>query len=193
MDVIQTKNLLTAKEVRYFNSREFWEETPFYYMPNPTPGTSDKYLNYSSLSHVLINRWQEYGDSPSVNSDSVVLYKELFDRFCSVNGITYHNILRMAVNLTMHTPSRYLAAPHVDHVIDHSLCILYLSTSKGDTLFFSQKYVEGEVFNEQGIDDLIYKSSPEMGKMIKVDGKHYHTGQTCEEGNYRLVLIVTYN
>jgi len=192
MELIQTKNLLTKEEEDHFKSKEFWNYFPFYYLVDPTP-TAEGYSNFGSLSHTLVNRWYEYGESsPTVNSDSYKFFKELFDRFCDINDIQYTRVLRMALNLTMNISAEFIAAPHVDHILPHNLCILYLNDSGGPTVFFKQKWEEGAIFDIEK-SEIIEESHPEMGKMIQADGGHYHTARPCEQDTYRLVMVLTYN
>lgn len=154
----------------------------FYYCPSSTSP------RFPQLSHVLLARGENTMRSPMYE----YFEKHVFD-FLKRKNIKHGKVMRACLNL-QYAHSFPHTDPHVDLFVDHYVVILYLSDCDGDTIVYEDVYDESKnsvllvenIPSEYPIKELI---SPEKGKIICFDGKHYHANYFPSIGKLRLVCV----
>jgi hypothetical protein len=133
---------------------------------------------------------------PLISPMSSLLLPILFV-FCEKANIEYHALLRIRVGLFTRsiTESKH-HNPHVDYAEPHLTAVYYVNDCDGDTFIF-----------EETIDDVSVEESgsyananrfrihraitPQRGKMICFDGRHYHASSYPTRASKR--IAVTFN
>ena len=72
---------------------------------------------------------------------------------------------------------------------------MYLNNTKGDTYIFDEPFKGGPtVFPVENIKELkvLKQIKPEQGKVIYYNGLYYHANSFCDEGKYRVLLVITF-
>ena len=192
--VLQTDNILTEQEL---NTLTDWKVLPLYLLddPNSKDETYSKNMPVS-FGHCVVERWKDVGKPFGINSTYYNTIVPILNRFCEAKGLEYRNIYRIAINVTLPSEDEYIADPHVDHMFEHHLALIYLNDSAGDTVLFEGDFLPDKhgAEKEQIIKHLSIKEriTPKEGKMVVVPkGLTYHTAYPCHQG-YRAVIVITF-
>ena len=150
----------------------------FYHVPNTT---TDK---FPQLSHVLLGRAIEL-KSPLYN----YFEKIVFD-FLDSKNIPHGKVTRACLNL-QYAHKLPCTDPHIDSHEDHYVVLIYLNDSTGDTIVYNEtsdisKPSVLPYGSQLKIKDHI---TPEKGKIVCFDGKHYHANCFPDVGELRLVCV----
>ena len=88
--------------------------------------------------------------------------------------------------------------PHIDHDFNHKILMMYLNNTSGDTIIYNKKFYPGgltilpiDETSKRPMKEL-KRVSPELGKVMCVDGKHFHAGSFPEPGDRRVVVVFTF-
>jgi hypothetical protein len=76
--------------------------------------------------------------------------------------------------------------PHIDFEYDHMVALYYLNDCDGDTYIFNETEKSSKYTIKQRI-------TPEKGKLICFDGKHYHASGCPKVFSQRLVLTMNFS
>jgi hypothetical protein len=133
---------------------------------------------------------------PLISPMSSLLLPILF-LFCEKANIEYHALLRIRVGLfTRSITEAKHHNPHVDYSEPHRTAVYYVNDCDGDTFVFE------ETIDDVGVEDSgsyananrfrIRRSiTPQRGKMICFDGRHYHASSYPTKASKR--IAVTFN
>lgn len=120
------------------------------------------------------------------------LFYPILLEFLDKNNMKLKSLFRMRLGLLMntaysmpHLPYSY-NNPHVDMNEEHMVGLYYLNDSDGDTVIFDQT-------EESSSYTVKKRVSPEQGKFICFDGKHYHASTCPKMFTKRLVLTVNFS
>jgi len=136
--------------------------------------------NYALFNHFLIAMRKDNGNSPGIfRSPYAESFLKIFEKFCKVNGIKYNQVLRSAINCTLHYNDK-MGPIHRDHSIPHCNFIMYLNEfTNGPTYIFDEDKKECKM------------TIPEKYKGVVFDGV-YHSHGFCAPHERRVVLVVTF-
>jgi len=180
----QSIDFFTDKETDIINREVLGNTFPWYLHPKPT---TDKFV---FMSHTLIKRHEE-----AINSDIYTFFHTIFQRFLKKHKIKCKKITRASLNLTFSDNRFIYSDPHVDYPTPHSVCMMYLNNTKGNTYIFDEKFKNGPEYfpieNTKGLK-VLKKIKPEQGKVIHFNGSYYHANSFCDEGKFRIVCVLTY-
>ena len=180
----ESKDFFTQEEINIINQDVLGNTFPWYIHPNPT---TDKYF---FMSHILIKR-----DDEKINSSVFSFFNIILERFLKEHNLKYKKITRACIKLTFSDKRFIYSDPHVDYSTPHSVCIMYLNNTKGDTYIFDEPFKGGPtVFPVENIKELkvLKQIKPEQGKVIYYNGLYYHANSFCDEGKYRVLLVITF-
>lgn len=148
-----------------------------YFLEQAYPEKSSGYV----WAHVLMRRNKE--DKPVIGDINSQLYEyayEMFKRFCDENNIEVHTVFRACINATGHESAKH-AYIHIDHSkFEHHNFIMYLNDVGGSTYLFDD--------NGKAIEEIV----PAKNKVAIFKGCNHAQG-FCKEGEYRFVLVITFN
>tara|TARA_B100000035_G_C20817297_1_gene472673 strand:+ start:114 stop:680 length:567 start_codon:yes stop_codon:yes gene_type:complete len=153
----------------------------FYHVPNTT---TDK---FPQLSHILLGRDNVNGELKSPMYD---YFERIVFDFLDSKNLPHGEVTRACLNL-QYAQKLPRTDPHIDSHEDHYVVLIYLSDSTGDTIV----YDETSDISKPGV--LPYGSqlkvkdyiTPEKGKIVCFDGKHYHANHFPDVGELRLVCV----
>jgi hypothetical protein len=199
--IIEDENLLSDKEKDIITNHLY--KIPFTFINR---STTEKFPFYA---HNMVsrppydlekeNKFSE-GYSIKIKSEYFSFYRMLLDRFCSVHGIKYRNIIRSCINSTYYFPDYNFLDPHIDFSQKHLVILLYMNDVKVDknynnTIVFDLEYSDGKPFcydlNEHPQDEFSIKKEviPKLGKFLCFDGKYYHANKFPFPGQNRFVCV----
>lgn len=185
LNFLETKNILTDKEVEHINFEILSNNFPWYY---EAVATTDK---FQFFSHTLLVR-----ESGEVNSTHFEFFENIFDRFVDIHKLKVKGITRAVLNLT-NSGSYKNGDPHVDHEFKHKVLMLYLNTVEGNTIVYDKKYVNKKQFTTLPLEKIkkplkkIKEIKPECGKAVCWNGGYYHAAGFPKEGR-RVVAVITF-
>jgi len=154
----ESKDFFTPEEINIINQDVLGNTFPWYINPKPT---TDKFI---AMSHVLISR-----DEEKIYSSVFSFFNNILERFLKEHNIKYKKITRACLNLTFSDKRFIYSDPHIDFSTPHSVCIMYLNNTKGDTYIFDEPFKGGPtVFPVENIKELkvLKQIKPEQGKII---------------------------
>ena len=148
--------------------------------------------DYPFYCHVMKRR-----EDPDTNSIWFEFFFPIIQRFIQKHKIFKgkYEVLRAALNETLSIDENDLQGdPHVDYKEDHTVFLLYLNNSSGNTNIYKEKWKEGkkpEYLNRDGAKNLETHASvtPEEGKIICFDGLRYHSANFQKPRERRVVCI----
>jgi hypothetical protein len=116
--------------------------------------------------------------SGAPNSELMEVAENLFHELASKTGVKVDKVLRAAFNLTLHSEFAD-CGKHIDHDFPHNNFLFYLNEcSNGETIIYK--------------DDVIVKEiKPVQHKAVFFSGEP-HAMRFCGDGEYRVVLVVTF-
>jgi hypothetical protein len=130
--------------------------------------------------------------SNGTNNQHANLFYPILLELLDQTGMKMKQLFRMRLGLLMntaysmpHLPYSY-NNPHVDMLDDHMVGLYYLNDADGDTVVFKQTE-ESESYNVK------HRISPEQGKLVCFDGKHYHASTCPKMFTKRLVLTINFS
>jgi len=163
--------------------------------------------NPTQLVHPIIERWIEKPDMEY--SDAIVdphlaqCIEGIVARVADKEGWDGFYIYRSVINVTFPSDitGELICNPHIDHWCEHSMMLLYLKTSTGDTLLYEEIPPESRVkqdwveelprLSKESTDPFI-RIKPRAGRAIIIrDGFIIHTAEPPDTG-YRAVCVVTF-
>lgn len=122
---IEDRNFLSDEQKLFIDNVVLGANFPFYWNDSATHEPDD----CGFLIHTLLNRPEaRQNGETGINSDYHNYFMEMFDCFCRKNNIAYKEVLRIAVNMTMHNGEE-LSPVHIDHNFPHNQCLMYLNDS----------------------------------------------------------------
>lgn len=131
------------------------------------------------LAHTLRSRASEV--NPLVgdpNSGLIDIAESLFHKIAKNAGVKVDQVLRSAFNLTFHS-NFTSSGKHVDHKFPHNNFLLYLNDcTNGETIIYSNDKIAKEV-------------APVKNKAVFFGGE-LHEHRFCGDGEYRIVMVVTF-
>jgi hypothetical protein len=191
MNLIIEKKFITQEEISFFNGSNMpW------YLQNNVSSTNLIGTEYDGqwLAHTVVRRYDNPGEEMKIESGIYEYIKDILDRFCAMHNIKYERILRMSINLTIHTGHKYAAAAHVDHTYPHKLCFIYFNDAEGPTVLFKETWddhMETEVEFDRVTENT--KILPEEGKVVVLlEGNTYHSNIPPSPGQMRNVGVITF-
>jgi hypothetical protein len=135
-------------------------------------------------------------DEPVISPMSSLLLPILFV-FCEKASIEYRALLRIRVGLFTRTMGHAKHHnPHVDYSEPHRTAVYYVNDGDGDTFIFDQTFDEISVADSgrhaKANRFTVRRSiSPQKGKMICFDGRHYHASSYPTQASKR--IAITFN
>jgi len=110
----------------------------------------------------------------------------IFEKFCNSVGINTDKveIIRAQLNLSPKAIAD-VSIPHADQDFDHKVFLCYLNDSDGDTILYEEVDKSESYTIQQQI-------SPEFGKAIVFNGRHYHSMTFPKEHVHRMVINVDF-
>jgi len=189
----ESKNFFTKKEKEFiYNNVVHTADFPWYRFAQ---ATSEKFPFYG---HVLIRRYNVKTEKPVINSDIYLFFYEIFKRFCKKHKIKHKQITRAIINSITYHGKYQNTDPHIDHDFNHKILMMYLNNTSGDTIIYDKKFYPGgltilpiDETSKRPMKEL-KRVSPELGKVMCVDGKHFHAGSFPEPGDRRVVVVFTF-
>jgi hypothetical protein len=114
-------------------------------------------------------------------------FKPLITALEEAGNFKIVDLLRVRAGFLLNTkyslpnmPYKY-NTPHVDYDIDHYTAVYYVNEADGDTVVFHET-APAEKFYP------LHKSTPEPGKLLLFNGRHYHSS-TCPKVHTRRIAI----
>ena len=153
----------------------------FYWCPH---STSKKFPQFS---HVMLQRGQTEPISPWF-----FYFSNIVQEFLIKQKIKFGQPIRACLNLCYHIPGHEYFDPHIDYHDKHYVIILYLNESDGNTVIFKNEIKSKKSKSVIEYSDVIgikHEVSPEVGKIICFDGKHYHALRSPSPGKVRLACV----
>ena len=136
---------------------------------------------YKTFTHSFLDRIKNSDDSEGVVNS--IYWESIYNFFkdtCAKHDIEYKVIYRAALNVTTFNTDK-IGSFHIDHSFPHKNFIMYLNDfSNGST------YIQDEKTKE------IKEVKAEKYKAV-VFGGHFHAQGFCENGERRVVLVITFN
>lgn len=118
-------------------------------------------------------------------------FKPLIQKIEEVSGLKINELLRVRAGFLLNTkyslPSQPYKhnEPHVDFNIDHYTAVYYVNEADGDTIVFNQTEPSDKYYP-------LHKSTPEMGKMLLFNGRHYHASSCPKIHTKRIAITVNF-
>jgi len=135
-------------------------------------------IEYLQFNHILLMEGKT-----EANSDYYRLFEEKIPHILNKLKLSNIEILRAKLNLqtqiTNNKPHFY-NTPHIDTYYKHTVFMLYLNDSDGDTVF---------------VDDdknIVKKVSPKKNRVVVFNGMNYHAGSHPYNSDRRIVLNVNF-
>lgn len=123
--LIEDRDFLTESQQQFIDAEILGPNFPFYWNDSATHEPD----NCGFMVHTVLNRPEvRTAQDTGINSDYHDFFVEIFNSFCLNNQVSYREILRIAVNMTMHNGIAVSRA-HTDHNFPHRQCLLYLNDS----------------------------------------------------------------
>lgn len=120
------------------------------------------------------------------------LFFPILLEFLDRTNLEMKQLHRMRLGLLMntaysmpHLPYSY-NNPHIDMNSDHMVGLYYLNTSDGDTVIFNE-------IDEQNSYTVKSRITPEQGKFVCFNGKHYHASSCPKMFTKRIVMTVNFS
>jgi hypothetical protein len=114
-------------------------------------------------------------------------FKPLVDAVEKVGNFQIVDLLRVRAGFLLNTkysllnqPYKY-NTPHVDYDFDHYTAVYYVNESDGDTVVFNEINPAEKYYP-------LHRSTPESGKVLIFNGRHYHSS-TCPKIHTRRITI----
>lgn len=149
--------------------------------------------SFSGLSHMA---YLAGDDEATISPMSSLLLPILFT-YCDKAGIPFNALMRIRVGLFMRT---MIEAPHhnphVDFSQPHQTAVYYVNDSDGDTFVFNETFEDVTVEQSAaharaGKFTIAGRVSPQKGKMMSFDGRHYHASMHPTKATKR--IAITFN
>jgi hypothetical protein len=182
-------NIVTKEEVKIIDDAII--NNP-YFPWNYEPYSSSE--SYPFYGHTLVSRHSEE-ESPIASSDWFFFFKKIMNRFMVKNDLLLggYKVLRACLNDSLSFKEKSCDI-HVDYPEKHIVFILYLTESTGNTNIYIEKWEESKpttYLNKDGSKDLkLLKSvKPKKGRLLCVDGLHYHNIDFKKELDRRIICI----
>jgi hypothetical protein len=192
MFLIEEENAISKKYLDVIDSWIMGVDFPWHFQ---TYSTSTK---FPFFGHDVIPRYDKDHEEMRVNSKAWDILQDIFEGFCIQHGLKIKQVLRCALNLTMHSESFPHSDPHVDHRVPHYNMIMYFNTcSRGSTIIFKERDDSGKgaVHSETDLDTnytIETEIKPTKGKIVVFDGRHFHANRFCVEPERRVVCVITF-
>ena len=171
------KNALTIDELQFVENIILGNSFPWFYQERSIP-KNKRFSNqsYPFFSHNLMLRAESKGNQPGiVNSEYFNLFHDIFKRNCE----SHQYLLRMSLNLTLHSDSVH-GDIHVDHDFDHKNMIIYLNKfSNGSTFLFDEEFNQTDEIKSDYNTGCIFPGL-------------LHSQGFCKVNESRLILIATF-
>ena len=159
--------------------------------------------NRSFMVHTILHM-NEDGKS-KINSHVFDITLQVAMEILNYNNIYCSEIFRMALNSTG-SRKDINSNPHVDHMHNHKVLMVYLSNNEGNTLVCDEKYGKdsndtlggssvypGFTIEGEKTLNVIAEIKPTEDRTVIFDGLQYHCHKFPPAGESRFVLIVTFN
>lgn len=125
----------------------------------------DNAYDTGGFSHIILRDDKE-------NSYCASIFMSLMALLGERTGIEADHIIRFRIRMTLPDGSGPRSnIPHVDHMIPHTVLLVYLNDSDGDTVIYDKTFDEGP---ENLIETARF--NPNCGDAILFDGRYYHSG-----------------
>jgi hypothetical protein len=160
---------------------------PWYWQDSSTS------YKYPFLSHIIIPRYDIDSDQPKINSPCFSLFDDIRKSFCDIHGIEFKRYLRISLNLSYHFTTNN-SEPHIDHPIPHKTIIMYLNDfTSGATVVFDKQYDGTTSTFSNDVDiPILKKLEGKKGKISCFDGSYYHATEWPDEGQRRVICVMTF-
>jgi hypothetical protein len=150
------------------------------------------YPGFSHMAYLVAT-----DESPEVMSPMSSLLLPILFNFCEKAGVEYDALLRIRVGLFTRTLIQTKHHnPHVDFSQPHKTAVYYVNDCDGDTVVFKETSsdvpikMSGRHANEDKFR-IGARVSPQKGKMICFDGRHYHASNYPTKTPKR--IAITFN
>lgn len=183
----EDNKFLSEKEISHYNSLVSDSSFPWFLHKNTSTGY-DHVLSGEEEDSMLVHTAYLNGIP---NSDFYLTFKEIFDKFCLKNKISYRSILRVRLNLFFSKQNPLPTGAHVDFPFDHRVFLYYFDNSDGDTIFYNEVAVNDQRSPSKKLQKSDI-SSPCRGKGIIFDGKRFHSPTPPKNTRFRITLNIDF-
>lgn len=146
----------------------------WYYSDNIT-GPGGHGLHNYGFTHSIIG---EYAFSKDEIELLTPFYTQVMDK---VPGLD--TVIRCRADMTTYHKDVWMYDNHVDFNVPHTVAILYLNDSDGDTVLYNER--DGSDMNNLSIRQTV---SPKANRVLIFDGTLIHTGHAPSFHNRRVIL-----
>ena len=100
-------------------------------------------------------------------------------------------------NIVRSVTDNHYHNPHIDYFTDHWTALYYVNDSDGDTFIFNEtnpKFSEeyDKELKKEKSWSIKKKISPQKGKLVLFNGKHYHASSSPKINSHRIVLTINF-
>jgi hypothetical protein len=150
---------------------------------------------YGGFSHTAY-RFNEPNTPPSTLT---ALLLPLLFSFCDKANVPFKSLLRIRLGLFTQNAADIGPHhnPHVDFYLPHYNALYYVNDCDGDTFIFNETY--DEVSLEKSLEytrdrkfTIARRVSPKKGRMIGIDGKHYHASMHPVQSGHRIAIAFSF-
>jgi hypothetical protein len=112
------------------------------------------------------------------------------------SNISFTKLLKVRYGMITALETQRIHQPHVDLLEPHTVGLIYLNDSDGDTILYNEKYdVDSALSSSDYYSQILNNTvtiketfSPEKNKMLVFDGRMYHSSSTPSKHSSRIVL-----
>lgn len=155
---------------------------PWFYQSKTAYATDDSSLETlynGSFSHIAIADGRKNSEIAHTLEDSLMYVLDSM-------GKTVSRLHRARIGLLPISPVTSINPPHVDVPFNHTVGLLYLNDSDGDTIIYNERYNpymthDVQSYYQQELNGQVtemHRSTPKENKILIFDGMHYHSSST---------------